>query len=238
MAPLHQPSRTPVLLALLIAIPLFAGCSTGPAPAPEATPWPVPTASELAGSSAVTVPMPDLGPSPTPVPLTDADRESLRLAGLDAQWQAVTMTYPNAERPAVEFNGHLDEAARAAALAPCYTESGVTYSEGKDETGTVVGVSPDITDEASAVAIYVCDAAYPRAQVAPPSPEILGYLYDYLTQFVIVCYEANGITNPPAPTREEFVTQWPNQNWFPMIESDAGTASSEAINQACPLPPR
>lgn len=234
---IHLRPRRWALLPLLIATSCVTGCSAGSAP--SATPWPVPTASsDPASSRAVSIPMPDLGPSPAPVPLSDVDRETLRLANLDAQWQSVVSMFPDAKRPDVEFAAYLSEADRAEKLAPCYTESGIKYSEGTDENGTVVGLSPSIIDEASAVAIFLCDAAYPHQLVAPPSPEILGYLYDYFTKFVVPCYEANGITNNPAPTREAFITQWPNQNWFPSMGDVADTADGDAIETACPLPPR
>lgn len=229
--------HTGAVLSLLLALPLLAGCGTSDVPA--ATPWPVPTAgSEPTGTPAATIPMPDLGPSPAPVPLTDATKEALRLANLDAQWQSVVASFPEAVRPEVGSFDYLAPAARAAALAPCYADAGVEFSEGSDESGTVIGLSASITDQADATAIYLCDAAYPTQPVAPPSPEILGYLYDYFTEFVVPCYEANGIDNPPAPSREDYVALWPNQNWYPSMGIDPDSPEGVAIEEACPQPPQ
>jgi hypothetical protein len=63
----------------------------------------------------------------------------------------------------------------------------------------------------------------------------LGYLYDYFTKFLVPCYEANGIENVPAPTRAEFVSLWPNQNWYPsMGDVPMGSEMENQLNAACP----
>lgn len=225
------------LLTLFAVLPFLASCSTSGIPA--ATPWPVPsTSAESADPPAATIPMPDLGPSPTPVPLTDGARESLRLTAQDAQWQSVVDAYPNAVRPEVKFEGYLASETRVKILSECYESRGVAFAEGTDADGNIVGLSPSTTNEAETVATYACDAAHPPSPVAPPSPEILGYLYDYLTEFVVPCYEANGVANPEPPAREEFVARWPNQNWFPSLEGGQAGTSDEAIEEACPLPLR
>jgi hypothetical protein len=62
-------------------------------------------------------------------------------------------------------------------------------------------------------------------------------MYDYLTQFLVPCYEANGIENPPPPPREDFIASWGNLIWFPDMSSlPMDSPEAIAIAEACPPP--
>jgi hypothetical protein len=236
-------SRGRNLAALLIVLPLLAGCSTQGAPAAA----PSPVSSEAAdptddskvndGTVAVAYPMPDLGPSPTPAPLSKEDREALRLASADTNWQNVVAQYPNAVRPTVEFQGYGSGETYFETLLACYEDSGVEGDRGIDADGNLAGVGFSSDNEADTVAAFACQSMHPSEPFARPTDEMLGYNYDYLTQFIVPCYEANGMANPPAPSREEFIANWPNQNWFPASPWEENWAEGHSVDDACPLLP-
>jgi hypothetical protein len=232
--------RSRNLAALLIALPLLAGCAA------EATsagaPSPAASASASAeqvddGKVAVAYPMPDLGPSPTPPPLSDEDREALRVANEDEQWQRLLSQYPNAVRPTVEFQGYGSGEAYYETLLACYEDRGVEGDRGVDEDGNLAGVGYSADTEAESIAAFVCQSTYPSEPFARPTDEMLGYTYDYLTEFIVPCYEANGTVNPPAPSREEFVVNWPHQNWFPVGPAEQGWVEGSSVDDVCPLLP-
>jgi hypothetical protein len=208
-----------------------SGCSM-PAPAPVET-----RASETpsADPTAVTIEMPDIGPSPAPDDLDAEELERLRLAEQDANWSSVARQYPTAVRPDVAFAGYTDMGDYIDALDACYVRSGLVLGTMTDEVGTSTrsGVSPDT--EEGAVKAFTC-----RAEVAvephPMNAAQLGYLYDYLSRFLAPCYAANGIANPPAPSREDFVAKWPRQNWFPEMGPVFGTPAAAPLIAACPGP--
>jgi hypothetical protein len=217
---------------------LLSGCANqpqvdGPRETTSATP------STPSAETMVSIPMPDLGPSPAPQLLDAARLEALRLSAGDHRWQQLTAQYPDATRPKDLFAGYLDAGPRLAGLKNCFTDAGLKTETGTDAMGNVVTYGASTTNQQGAVAQFSCINTFSTAPVAPPTPEILGYLYDYFTKFLIPCYEANGIQNPPAPTRTEFVTLWPNQRWFPSTgSSPMGTDSESQLNAACPPPPR
>ena len=93
-------------------------------------------------------------------------------------------------------------------------------------------------DEREAVAAYTCSAAHPSPPVAPMTTEQIDYLYGYLTQYLVPCWEANGVTTvPEAPGRADFVAQWPEQGWFPTLSGEFLTAEAErAIDEVCIRP--
>lgn len=221
------------------AVVLMTGCAMGsggngsPSPSiPSSAP-----SSEAPEELAKPYPMPDLGPSPAPVPLSDDEVERMRLEQEDAAWAAVLMTYPDAVRPQVTFEGYLTASDRVEVMSACYTAAGLPLNLGKDGRGTVVSVGANVRTEAEAISQFSCQAAHPHRPVPPPSHEQLGYIYDYLVRFLVPCYELNGIVNPPPPPRDDFVSNWPNQGWFPStgimpmsMEADA------ALMEACPPP--
>ena len=68
----------------------------------------------------------------------------------------------------------------------------------------------------------------------PPNEAQLGWIYDYFTEYYGPCFEANDIVVPPAPSRAEFIANWPNPGWFP--SDDRAVADPErdaALAEAC-----
>lgn len=218
----------------LIALGALAGCATTASAEPNASLAPTPT------PLAVTVPIPDLGSSPAPAPQTPTQIEQIRLSIADQAWRQVLLQYPAALRPPVAFGGYITDAAEVSVMSQCYSEHGVPIANGypagakKGDPPTSVGA--DASDEQEAIGAWLCNAEHPYRPTPPPTPQQLEYLYDYLTEFLVPCYEANGITEPPAPSRADFVAKWPHQNWYPADGAGMDGDKAAAITKACPLP--
>lgn len=226
----HSRHVVPLLLGACLLLGA-TGCA-GAAPSASDAPTTSPTAE-----GAVVYPMPDLGPSPAPAPL-DADRlEALRIEQQDQQWQGVVATYPSAVRPADPFREYRDEAA-APELVDCLEAAGIPVDIGTDADGEgPAGLMVSPVDEAESVASFTCWSTYPTTPIAPMTTEQIDYLYSYLTEYLVPCYEANGATITAAPSRADFVSQWPQQGWFPTTAESSFTFEEEAaIEEACVRP--
>ncbi|MEI5582803.1 MULTISPECIES: hypothetical protein [unclassified Agromyces] len=124
-------------------------------------------------------------------------------------------------------------------MTACLEAAGVPVERGygsADQSGPVLSVHPLPETEAQAVAGYACDAAHPvRVVSGGPNDAELGWIFDYLTEFTAPCYAANGYDNPPPPSREEWVSKWPEFVWFPspgdmVLEPEV----QAALDEACP----
>lgn len=228
-------TRTPAALAAASVVVLAAltGCATADVAEP--------LASLEASPLAVGIPMPDLGPVPEPdPPLTEAESEAKRLEAADQRWAWVLMDWPQAQRPPDPFVSYITDDERVAVMTACFEDSGVPLERGygtPDLTGPVLSVSAQPETEAQAVAGFTCETAHPVKVVASDANEAeLGWIYDYLTRFTVPCYEANGFRNPPPPTRDEWVANWPQPCWFPTT-GDGPPIDHElqaALDEACP----
>jgi hypothetical protein len=178
----------------------------------KATPEPTDAADQV-----VSIPMPEFEPWPAGDPFTDADVEAARIADADRDWQGVIARFPDAVRPEVAFE-YVTEANRVDVRRACFEAAGLPIEEGRSGSpdGPVVSVNATTTTTAQEVAAYTCRVAHPDKRTSgPPNAEQLGWIYDYLTEYYVPCYAVNDIVVPPAPPREEFVANWPNQGWFP-----------------------
>jgi hypothetical protein len=226
--------RTIVVTVALVAAIALAGC-TAVAPGSGGT-----TSATSATSTplAVSVPTPSLGPSPQPVPLTDAQAEQARLAARDTAWQNVLAQYPDAVRPDVPFDGYLAAGDEMTVMSACYRQNGVPVSYGypigakKGDPPTSVG--GEASTEQQAIGMYICGVEHPGRPNPPLTPEQLSWMYDYFTEFLVPCYEANGIDVPQAPSKQDFVTKWPHQDWFPSAGMTNDPDKDAAIDKACP----
>jgi hypothetical protein len=219
-------------LAAVVGLAVLTGCATTQAKAAAASPTPTPT------PVAVTVPMPDLGPSPQPAPQTPEQTEQLRLARVDTDWQFVLGQYPNAVRPETPFQGYIGSADEMSVMSACLTEQHVPlsygYAIGAKKSDKPMSVGGEASNEHQAIGLFICGAEHPGRPNSPMTPEQLGWSYDYFTEFLVPCYQANGIDVPPAPSREDFISKWPHQNWFPSPGMGADPDKTAAIQKACP----
>lgn len=232
--------RVVLVTAFSVAMAILtAACSTAQ---PASSQSPKSAATPTSQSSVVSVPMPDLGPSPAPDSVTDESLEALRLAEQEKEWQSVLSLYPNVVRPQVTFAGYTTQTDYAYTISRCYKQRGVEFDAGTTPVpdGGQVSIAAITNNSDDAVTVYLCRSEHRTKPTALPNPAQRGYLYDYLTTFLVPCYEANGITNPPPPSRADFISAWPNQNWFPTIGAGLELADNpekgNAIKQACPPP--
>lgn len=195
---------------------------------PKALPTPTPSPSVAGG-----IPLPDFGPVPTPSPLTEAETIVMRDAVVETAWAKVIARFPDARRPAVAFTGYYDEVG-AAALVRCLNEGGLSAYLSLDGTAyEVSGLEGE--DEDFAIGTWFCQAKFPDRPNPPVTEEQLNYLYDFLVEFTAPCIESFGYTIPDAPSREYFIENWPNQNWFPVPPAD--TEHYGVAMAACPHGP-
>ena len=221
-------------LIVLAALTACSGASTGAAGAtatPEATD---------AAAQVVSIPMPEFAPWPTGDPFTDADIEAARVAEAEREWQGILAAYPDAVRPDVAFEAYVTNENRVEVTRACFEAAGLPIDEGRtgtDPDDPVVSIGTSATTVEERIALYTCRVAHPERRTSgPPNAEQLGWIYDYLTEYSVPCYEANGIVVPPAPPREEFVANWPNQGWYPSVGDHPMAMDAEwdaALSKAC-----
>lgn len=212
---------------------LLSACTASPAPAAAPEPTAIDSPDEV-----VTIEMPDLPDRPGRPKLTPAEVEELRLAGQEERWTSVVQAYPDAVRPAIEFEGFVELGPeRYDVLADCYESFGVPLSSA-DDPGNLGVVSAGGSTKEAAIATFICESTHPSPVFAPLTDEELGWFYDYLTEFVAPCYKANGINTPAPPSRADFVAEWPQQGWFPTAPEHffENEALNQALREACPIP--
>jgi len=167
-----------------------------------------------------------LGPFPPDEPWTEADRESALNADADVYWSRVLALYPEAVRPEVTREAEVQADKADSVVSECLDEDGIKIE------GTLSEFTP-IT-EAENLSWYACSVRFPVVPRPPVSKEQLGYIYDYLTLFVAPCLIDQGSTVDEPPTRDFFVENWPNQNWFPAPSAEPGSTEYATMNEACP----
>ena len=224
--------RASAAAVALMALAALTGCAGASTAVGDATATPEATD---AAAQVVSIPMPEFAPWPAGDPFTDADVEAARVAEADRDWQGVLARFPDAVRPEVAFE-YVTETNRVDVRRACFEAAGLPIEEGHSGTpdGPVVSVNATTTTTAQEVAAYTCRVAHPDKRTSgPPNAEQLGWIYDYLTEYYGPCLAANAIDVSPAPPRDDFVTNWPNQGWFPsntrpMPDPEWDAALSEA----------
>lgn len=220
-------------LTAIVGVLLLAGCAGGAQPG-GAAPEPIDTDAVF---EPVAFPEPDIGPWPeTPAP-SDTEREALRLAEQDASWERVVTYNPEAVRPADPFERYLADDREWQPVAACLDEMGVPYTLSTFENGEVAGAAvSSMDDELHAVGEFTCRARFAPEPYLPPTDDQKGWLYDRWAQFVVPCYEANGLEQSEGVSREEWIATWPNHAWHLDVSSvDWDTA--DRISAACPVGP-
>jgi hypothetical protein len=176
--------------------------------------------------------MPDLGPSPAPDVLSDEQIEQMRLTQQNSDWQRVTLMSPDAGRPAAGFERYTEHDSYLETLKACYVASDLRIGDKVNEIGETVFNDAEVTNKADHLAQFICRAT---VVIKPSSWNAaqIGYHYDYLTRFLAPCYAANGIENPPAPSREDYIENWPNPGWSPELGKVFATPAAAPFVAAC-----
>lgn len=196
-------ARTTALFAAGALVALLAGCTTSNPPQPSASP------NDSAALLATV--LAELGPFPPSTPLSADEQEAALVAADDSYWAQVLAVHPDAERPAVDRVKAIQSSEYASIQKECMRSEGQVVPE---TSGEAFGWEFNIT-LAGDLAWYTCAVRYPAAPRPPLTPAQLGYFYDYLTQFTAPCLDALGSKADTPPSRNDFVTKWPNQRWFP-----------------------
>lgn len=172
-----------------------------------------------------------LGPYPAESPWSQTDKEATWAVVADDLWAAAISRHPQLARPVVAAEREIDAGEIDTYLRPCLEGSGI-------DLGSYSALEWMPVAEGDYVAWYTCRVKFPLLSSAPPNDEQVGYLYDYFTQFVVPCLEANGSAIDSAPSRDTFVREWPNQDWFPEPTTSApGTAEYASASAVCPSTP-
>lgn len=207
----------------------LAGCTASESPDPAGS------SSSPAVDTVEAIAMPDLGPSPAPDVLTDEQIEQMRLTQQDSDWHVVPFMFPDAVRPVVEFERFADADTYLDTLHACYVASGLKLGIKVNEIGETELSGAEVSSQPEYLAKFVCQATVVM-KPAPWNAAQVRYHYDYLTRFLAPCYQANGIENPPAPSREDYIAKWPNPGWGVELGDAFTTPEAAPIVAACPFP--
>ncbi len=160
------------------------------------------------------------------------------VADVESSWASPFARYSDAQRPTTEFEQYVAAPDRWRSVLTCVNELGIYRVDYlKDQNGEHVGFDLRTTtaDEMHQnVARWGCDVRFPQRPFAPLTVEQRGYLYDYQTQFVIPCIEAHGAHATTPPSKDDFVSTWPNQEWWPSAARSETGIDYDAIDDACP----
>ena len=197
-----------VALAALILLATTSGCTTSEVAAPTASPsrnWNAKLAAFVHkyGSNP---------PSSPELTETQAHQVSARYA--DRSWSLLVQQWPAALRPTDSFvhwaSNHDPDRTK------CATAAGAVPEAGASADGTIsTGSSGPATVEYS-VGYFDCEMVrYPTRPSPWPNDAQIGYYYDYLTKYLVPCYQGHGAkVDPGMPTRSTFIHQWQFEQQF------------------------
>jgi hypothetical protein len=218
------------IAGVAVAVLLLASCA--------ATPASTPTAPATDWSAARQAFLDAYGDLPPSVPYTDAEAADALSTEADAAWSQVSTRFADAVRPTegfVHWATDDDRTSPTGDLATCLSTHDVQVDTGTDGAGaTTIGWGTDDTAESWVGQFFCTEVAYPARPKPPLDAAQLGYFYDYLVGFVAPCLEANGHKVPPVISRDDFVSEYPDQGWFPwnLIDGDGG-----GVYKICPTEP-
>jgi hypothetical protein len=226
-----------MLLAFSACALLLTACTGAPAAAPSPTPSPtIDWTARLASF------IDKYGQDPAAsAPYTEEEARAVAELPADTRWLQVVMQFPTAVRPSDGFV-HWAASPSDPDLTACILATGATPETGVDSDGNQsVGYSYGSDIEGYTIGTYACDVRFPGRASPPENEAQLSYRYDYLTRFVVPCYEAHGAPVDPAPTRAEFIAQYQPDHagtrWSPLPPNagDAPDPIFDGKNAVCPL---
>ncbi|TFD49587.1 hypothetical protein E3T55_10940 [Cryobacterium frigoriphilum] len=213
-------ARMGLLLLVSATLMVLSGCSIDTSE---------PAQSDLTAPTASAEPT-----NSTPLVLDAASQDLL-----DWDWEQVLRESPDAERPVIEIVRFTDSDDWASAMESCMNDLGwpdrATADGGLDH-----GMIQDAQAGAHALAIYTCNAKYPMDPKynVPLTDERLSELFDYFTDELQPCLEAEGYDVPESPSRETFIdTYAENGAWHLYENVSTGQSTWNSINAKCPQIP-
>jgi len=227
----HRTAALPLVALMALALAL-TGCSSWT----DGQSVAAPTRTPLPTGSGMTVA--DLGPVPEPAVFTPDEEDAARLAAVETSWENLLLVYPDATRPDATFVEYITGAAYMQRY-DCLVAEGVELTLSPDERSWE-RTSASAPTQAEDLADFVCATRYPSHPQPPATAEQLGYLYDYLVQIQVPCLGSFGIATEPPPTRDEFITEYPDQGWFasPLDDtSDIEGVTEATLFESCPSTP-
>ena len=148
--------------------------------------------------------------------------------------------FPDAIVPEVETIRFVALTEWPEANASCLREEGYDAEAGIDGVATS---APPGQEEPFAIANYVCALKYPidpRSNI-PLNDDQIRYIYDYVTQIMTPCVQAEGYDVPPAPSRESFIATYlagsPWNCYGLIAQATKSQDEWEYINRKCPQGP-
>lgn len=170
---------------------------------------------------------------------TDAEREAYYQEMLQRYAEQSGLTDP----PAVARLGWAGSRAEfGERMAACMTEAGFPAESDGDAGVFYTPGIPASQEEASTLAMYVCEAQYPLdpALAQEWSEDQLRLVYDYWDQYFIPCMEAHGVavSREEQPSREAYVVAFHTASRFRWWPNDAlmGLPDSrrQELERSCP----
>lgn len=181
--------------------------------------------------------------SPRPPELPDysaAELEAQTAADNQRALDALLRDFPDAEVPNVERVRLVSLEEWPFAIAECLTAEGFVAIA---EDGGFSSGAPFGQELPYALAYYVCSVEYPinPREMVPLVEDQIRYLYDYYTQVMTPCLEAEGYEVPPAPSQQTFVSTYGQpESWAPYtLVAEAASSQEEwdRINRLCTQTP-
>lgn len=160
----------------------------------------------------------------------------------DVMWSSIMGGYPDAERPDIEVVRVITNDDFAVIYTDCMSEEGFTV-EVFEDTSFSADIPPD-QQEAFDMAMYVCEAKYPRPMLlTQPDDEHTGrVLYSYYEDELIPCLEGLGFTIDPLPSEQTFLENLHGgQRYDPyaslIVDGGLTIERWDAANAQCPQRP-
>jgi hypothetical protein len=144
--------------------------------------------------------------------------------------------YPDADVPTVQPIRVVTLLEWPEVFAQCVTDEGFPASAAADG-GVDFEAIPAEQADASALATFVCRERYPVDPSEFEDPDLSG-LYDYYTQELVPCLEAEGYEIPSPPSEQTFIDSYWTAAWIPYNFVEV-TSDEEwtRLNAACPQHP-
>ncbi len=172
---------------------------------------------------------------------TDDEAHAALTVQADAAWaNTVVSLFPDAVRPPsdgfVRWGENDDRMSLESDYADCLTSHGVTPTVGYSEDGSIAGIGTSSATEAEELGVFFCSwVAYPSRPAPPPNAAQLGYMWDYYDEFLVPCFEANGVPQTPIISRGEWIESFPRAHWT--LEYPPEDADRDRLMEICSFDP-